>query len=69
MNSLCVTMSRMNWSNIWKQILDILKGAIGAALTYALLGFLQYLAGHIPDLITQLSMGTGSVIAIKTYRN
>jgi hypothetical protein len=49
-----------------KHILDLLKGALGAAITAGTLALLQYLGAHIPELLQGISMIAAGVAGVKT---
>jgi CBS-domain-containing membrane protein len=46
-------------------LFDLLKAAIGAAITGAVVCFLNYLGAHIPDLLSPFFGTAGAFLAIK----
>lgn len=59
----------MNYNNFWKHVIDVVKGAAGAALTVAMITFMQYLGAHIPDLVQLLAVTSGGVAGVKAHLN
>lgn len=56
----------MKWKELQPHILDLLKGAVGAAVTAAVLALLQYLGTHIPEIVQLISMTAGGMAGVKT---
>lgn len=50
---------------VLSHFLDIIKGAIGAAIAAAIIAFINYLGGHIPAVITPLAAFLSAVGAVK----
>lgn len=48
--------------------IDIVKGAIGAAIIGAAMSLLQFLGAHIPDMLDWLGSASGGVAMIKATR-
>jgi len=49
-------------------ILDVLKGAVAAAIVAAVMAFIQYLGAHIPDALEILGGPASAVAMIKATR-
>lgn len=49
-----------------KELLDLLKGALGAALMTGCMAALQYLGTHIPEVLQALSTVAAATIGVKT---
>ncbi len=59
----------MDWKKMADELWDVVKGALGAAVSIAVVTFLQYLGTHIPEAISMMGHATASVAAIKVLRH
>lgn len=59
----------MDWKKMVDELWDVLKGAIGAAVSIAAVTFLQYLGTHIPDIVSMATHAASGVAAIKVMRH
>ncbi|MGH7174806.1 MAG: hypothetical protein ACREGR_00405 [Minisyncoccia bacterium] len=57
----------MDWTNVEQHAIDVLKGALGAAVAAFLLALMQYLGAHIGDITSTLAMVTGGVGGVKVH--
>ena len=57
----------MDWKQIGEHAKNLLIAALAAALIQFLIGFLQYLGTHIPDLLQYILSTSGGVTAIYKY--
>lgn len=55
----------MTWEQILKEAWNLLRGALGAALTVCIITFFQYLGAHIPDLMQAVSIVGGGYGGVK----
>lgn len=58
----------MTYDELKRHTIDVVKGALGAALVGAALGVLQFLGAHIPGAIEWLTSTGGGVAVIKATR-
>lgn len=56
----------MTSTELKKHLIDIAKGTIGAMVTTLALAFLQFLLGHIPEIVKLFATVAGGVAGVKS---